>query len=235
LASFLLTLAESKYGVQTKQIALNFTDANSAGFSQLQELVTKIPVGVLINNVGTNSEIPTFFVDEQEQVLRDIIEVNCQGAIRITKSIVPGMIERRNGLIINVGSGSGLVPTPLLSVYSASKAFLSTWSQAIGVELSQYGIIVQNLNAFFVVSNMSKIKRPSFTAPSAEDFVKCVLNKIGVAGGAMAPFTSCPYPSHAIANWAIETIPSRRLALKVNYDMHMDIRKRALKRREKMK
>jgi len=224
---------ESKYGVQTKQIVLNFVDPNSAGFSQLLELSTKIPIGVLINNVGTNSEIPTFFADEQEQILRDTIEVNCQGAIRVTKSIIPGMIERRNGLIINVGSGSGLVPTPLLSVYSASKAFLNTWSQALGVELSQYGIIVECLTAFFVVSNMSKIKRPSFTAPSAEDYVKCVLNKIGVAGGAMSPFTSCPYPSHAVANWAIETVPSRRMALKINYDMHMDIRKRALRRREK--
>jgi 17beta-estradiol 17-dehydrogenase / very-long-chain 3-oxoacyl-CoA reductase len=118
-------------------------------------------------------------------------------------------------------------------VYSGTKAFFTHWSQSLGVELSQHNIIVENLNAFFVVSNMSKIRRASFLTPTAKDYVQSVLSKIGLAGGSSVPFTSSPYPSHALANWAVDTFASHRIALKVNYDMHVSIRQRALKKRER--
>ncbi len=63
------------------------------------------------------------------------------------------MLERKRGLILSVGSFAALVPSPLLAVYSGSKAFLKTWSQALGSELEGTGVHVELLNAYFVVSN----------------------------------------------------------------------------------
>jgi len=63
----------------------------------------------------------------------------------------PGMVERKRGLILSVGSFAALVPSPLLAVYSGSKAFLKTWSQALGSELEGTGVHVELLNAYFVV------------------------------------------------------------------------------------
>jgi len=94
-------------------------------------------------------------------------------------------------------------------------------------------VIVQNLNAFFVVSKMSKIRRATWLVPSAHDFVECVLNKIGLPCGASTPYTSTPYPGHALYDWVIDTFVSRRIALKMNLDMHVDIRRRALRRRDR--
>lgn len=72
--------------------------------------------------------------------------------LKVTKIVLPGMISRKRGLILNVGSFAALIPSPLLAVYSGSKAFLSTWSQALGSELKGTGVHVELLNAYFVVS-----------------------------------------------------------------------------------
>lgn len=62
------------------------------------------------------------------------------------------MVARKRGLILSVGSFAALIPSPLLAVYSGSKAFLSTWSQALGSELEGTGVTVELLNAYFIVS-----------------------------------------------------------------------------------
>lgn len=62
------------------------------------------------------------------------------------------MISKKRGLILTVGSFAALIPSPLLAVYSGSKAFVSTWSQALGSELEGSGVVVELLNTYFVVS-----------------------------------------------------------------------------------
>lgn len=144
-----------------------------------------------------------------------------------------GDVNSKNGLIINLGSFAGLVPTPFLSVYSGSKAFLSSWSQAIGAELAPKGVTVQNVNTYFVVSAMSKIRKANFLIPMPKPYVRSVLGQIGISGGASTPYTSTPYYSHAVANWLIDNVLSRGFWVKKNYDIQVDIRKRALRKRER--
>jgi short-subunit dehydrogenase len=71
--------------------------------------------------------------------------------MKVTKLVIPGMVSRKRGLILTVGSFASLIPSPLLAVYSGSKAFLSTWSQALGRELKGTGVEVELLNTYFVV------------------------------------------------------------------------------------
>lgn len=105
-----------------------------------------------------------------------------------------------------MGSFAGLVATPYLSVYSAGKAFLSTWSQALGTEVAKDGIVVEHVNTYFVVSAMSKIRKPSLLIPNPDKYVASVLSKVGVPCGANVPFTSTPYPMHGVVNWAINNL-----------------------------
>jgi len=204
---------------------------------RLHQVLTRKPHNLslfqLVNNVGTNHEIPTPFEEESDKIVKDIIEVNVNAAMKMTKIVVPGMVSRKNGLIINLGSFAGLVPTPFLSVYSGSKAFLSSWSQAIGAELAPKGIVVQNVNTYFVVSAMSKIRRATMLIPMPKPYVRSVLGQIGVSGGASTPYTSTPFYSHAIANWLIDNVLNRAFWVKQNYNIQVDIRKRALRKRER--
>ncbi|CAO3567484.1 unnamed protein product [Mortierella alpina] len=224
---------EQKYSVETKIYAMDFTKGADQDYQALQQMLAPVNVTVLVNNVGTNHEIPTPFEQESDKIIKDIVEVNINAAMKMTKIVAPQMVARKNGLIINLGSFAGLVPTPYLSVYSGSKAFLSSWSQAIGAELAPKGIQVQNVNTYFVVSAMSKIRRATMLIPMPKPYVRSVLGQIGISGGASTPYTSTPFYSHAIANWLIDNVFSRGFWVQQNFNIQIDIRKRALRKRER--
>ncbi|KAI8054998.1 hypothetical protein BDF22DRAFT_674774 [Syncephalis plumigaleata] len=211
---------EAKYRVETKVVTIDFAQANAEDYEQLKAAVNDIDVGVLINNVGTNHEFPIRFQDEDDKVIENIVEVNIMAQLRVTKLIVPRMLERKNGLILNVGSMSAVSPTPLLSVYSGSKSFLRVWSQTLGEELAGQGILVECINAYFVVSSMSKIRRASYMIPSADTYVRQSLKRIGLHGGSAVPFNNSPYLPHAVIDWLVERVLPRRLMLTYNHRMY---------------
>lgn len=61
------------------------------------------------------------------------------------------MVERKSGIVINISSLSGLMPTPLLSVYSASKAYVDVFSRGLHDEYKKSGITVQSVAPGYVV------------------------------------------------------------------------------------
>ncbi|KAJ1955659.1 hypothetical protein IWQ62_005481 [Dispira parvispora] len=215
-----------------KQFQLDFAHPTEAQYLELKALLDELTVSVLVNNVGVSHDMPVPFHLETEERINDIVSVNIKAMLKMTHMVVPQMISRSRGLIINSGSFVATVPTPLLSVYSGSKAFVSTWSQALGAELQSKGVIVEHLNTYFVVSAMSKIRRSSFMIPTPDVYVRKVLSRIGVRGGSNVPFTSSPILGHALADWAVDNFFSRRFWLMYNLTLHQDIRKRALKKRE---
>lgn len=220
-----------QFGVETKTFAMDFTKGDAEDFKKVGEIIDSIRVGVLVNNVGVNHDIPTPFAEEDDTIINNIIEVNIKGLMKMTKLVLPQMKANHNGLIFNMGSFAGLVPTPYLSVYSAGKAFLSTWSQALGTEVAKDGIVVEHVNTYFVVSAMSKIRKPSMLIPTAKNYVASVLKRVGVPCGANVPFTSTPYPMHGIANWAINNLLTNQFWVTQNDNIQKDIRKRALRKR----
>ncbi|RUP37538.1 hypothetical protein BC936DRAFT_138441 [Jimgerdemannia flammicorona] len=212
---------------------MDFTKGDAADYKRLAATIDTIKVGVLVNNVATNHEIPTPFAEEEERVLDGIVEVNIHATLKVTRLVLPQMTTNRTGLILNLGSFAGTVATPYLSAYSASKAFLATWSQAVGAELAPSGVVVEHINTYFVVTAMSKIRKPSFLIPLPKPYVASVLSKIGVQGGASIPYGSTPYFSHAVANWALENVFTTRFWVNYNLSLQTDIRKRALRKRER--
>ena len=91
----------------------------------------------------------------------------------------------------------GKLPSALLSVYSASKAFLRNWSVSIGAEVSKDRVHVEHINTLFVQTAMSKIRKPSLTAPTPKTFVKSVLDNCGIT------HDTTPYMPHAILNYIL--------------------------------
>jgi len=95
---------------------------------------------VLVNNAGFG--VTGTFSDADIQTEIDLLNVQLTAALKLTKAILPGMISRRSGRILNVGSGYRYAPVPFQSVYSACKAFLLSFSAAIRNELSGSGVSV---------------------------------------------------------------------------------------------
>lgn len=241
-ASKLTTLAEEitqkNSSTRTKTLSMDFARNDDADYDRLKELVDQLDVAVLVNNVGKSHDIPTPFGLTPEDEMTDIININCLGTLRATQLVVPGMIQRKRGLILTMGSFGGLIPTPLLATYSGSKAFLQQWSTSLGSELEQHGITVELVQAYLITSAMSKIHRSSAMIPDPRAFVKSVLAKIGRSGGSPSfAYSSSPYWSHGIMAWFLTCVtgPMGRFVVNRNRDMHESIRARALRKAEREK
>jgi len=113
-----------------------------------------------------------YFADSESSETSDIIAVNVDATVRITRMVLPGMVKRyapvlaraitfhssgvrKNGLILNIGSFSGIVPSPMLATYSGTKAFVDTFSTALAEEVGNHGVTVQCINPYFVVSGIT--------------------------------------------------------------------------------
>ena len=215
---------------------MNFASNNDDDYAELKALVDTLDVSILINNVGKSHDIPVSFTQTPQQEMIDIININCMATLRVTQIVAAGMIQRKCGLILTMGSFGGLYPTPLLATYSGSKAFLQQWSTALGAELAPHGVTVELVQSYLVTSAMSKIRKPSWMVPAPRGFVRAVLGRIGRTGGAQGyGSTSTPYWSHAIMQWALATFigPSNTLVAGVNKTMHERIRQRALRKMER--
>ncbi|KAM0746774.1 NAD(P)-binding protein [Meredithblackwellia eburnea MCA 4105] len=217
---------------ETRVHAIDFSSATQEDYKKFGEELSKVEVGVLVNNVGKSYDEPTFFHELSEKDLKDIVEINVNATLLTTSLVLPGMISRRRGLILTVGSFAALIPSPLLAVYSGSKAFLSTWSQALGSEVKPMGVEVELLNTYFVVSKLSKIRKSSWMIPKPSTYVRSVLSHIGSNGGAVGqPHISTPYHGHAPVQWVVDNFMSRAFWLGYNRKLHIDIKKRVERKR----
>ena len=109
---------------------------------------------ILINNAG----IAAFggFLEMEDEKWEEIVKTNLFGPYYVTKAVVPGMIEKNGGDIINVSSTAGLKGNAVTSAYSASKAGLIGLSESLMFELRKKNIRVATLTPSTIASDMSK-------------------------------------------------------------------------------
>jgi short-subunit dehydrogenase len=103
-----------------------------------------LEVDLLINNAGFGSYGPFATNDLENEVGQ--IRVNVEALVTLTHLILPGMIERRRGAIINIASSAGLLPLPYEAVYAASKAFVLSFTEALHTETRGSGVSVVAVN-----------------------------------------------------------------------------------------
>lgn len=209
-------------GVKTKTQAIDFALGDERQYEALEAAVKDLNIGVLVNNVGKSHNMPVTFAETTEEEMEDIVEINVVSVLRVSRMIVPGMVSRKRGLVLNLGSFAGQVTTPMLATYAGTKAFLSAWSQAMGEELRRSNVTVSLLNTYFVVSNLSKIRKSSAMIPTPKQYVAQVLKTIGRNGGAVGrPYTATPWPLHALVDWATTFILPRGWLLSYTYSTYL--------------
>jgi 2-hydroxycyclohexanecarboxyl-CoA dehydrogenase len=119
-------------------VALDVTSSESvrAGLASAREAFGD--VDVLVNNAGWDDLKP--FVQTDEQFWDRVIEVNFKGALRLTQGVLPEMLERGWGRIINIGSDAGRVGSSLESVYSGAKGGIIAFTKTIAREAARKGV-----------------------------------------------------------------------------------------------
>jgi len=97
-----------------------------------------VEVDVLVNNAGFGTQGRFAQTDAAREA--EEVRLNCEALVTLTHAFLPGMLERRRGGVITVASTAGMQPIPYETVYSASKAFARTFSDALSGELRGTGV-----------------------------------------------------------------------------------------------
>jgi len=97
-------------------------------------------VAVLVNNAGVGDSV--LFDCAKWERTRQIVQTNIFAVAQLTSALVPGMVERRRGGVLNIGSGAGLTVLPNAAAYVGSKHFVAGFSEALRADLSGTGVTV---------------------------------------------------------------------------------------------
>jgi 2-hydroxycyclohexanecarboxyl-CoA dehydrogenase len=109
------------------------------------------PIDILVNNVGGNVGAG-FFVDSDPASWQADLDITLMTTLRMTHAVLPGMVARRTGRIINIGSTAGLVGDYMLPVYSAAKSAVHGFTRVLAKEVGQHGITVNCVAPYGTIS-----------------------------------------------------------------------------------
>ncbi|XP_019733635.1 17-beta-hydroxysteroid dehydrogenase type 3 [Hippocampus comes] len=189
-----------------KVIVVDFTKDDV--FADIEEQLKYLDIGVLVNNVGMMpSVVPRRFLEDEDldQTIRRVINCNVKTMVKMCKIILPGMENRRKGVIVNIASGIASIPFPMYSLYAASKIFVERFSQGLHAEYKDKGIIIQAVTPFGVSTRMVGYQQTNATMLAPQDFVTSSLQYI--RAGDKTYGSLC----HMFLGWLLHTIPLKIL------------------------
>ncbi len=147
----------AKNGINIHAYTFNVTDEN-----QVKEAVKKIekevaPIDILVNNAGIIKRIP--IVDMQVQEFRDVIDVDLVAPFIMAKTIVPGMISRGHGKIINMCSMMSELGRDTVSAYASAKGGLKMLTKSMATEWAKFNIQANGIGpGYFATSQTAPIR-----------------------------------------------------------------------------
>jgi short-subunit dehydrogenase len=204
---------QNKYKRKTKVIIANFYDPNC--YEMIEKEIEGLEVAVLVNNVGGVVETPfkeylKFGLDEEE----NLITLNDTTCRRMTRMILPQMVQRKSGIILNLGSLSSYFCEYIIP-YATTKARLIAFTEALDMEYKESGIKVRC--AIYGPVNTPKLPNPmnSISIPSPERVAKETLDLFDKMGVAYIPFLL-----HELQLVAILLLPKfiRHFIMKIVYE-----------------
>jgi short-subunit dehydrogenase len=142
----------------------------------------KLEIDLLINNAGLGDLGP--FATSDLRRMKEMLAVNVTALTLLTRLLLPGMIARKRGAILNVSSSAGFLPIAGFAVYAATKAYVTSFSEAIRAELHGTGVTVTSLCPGPVQTEFTQVadrrgaerdRSPEFVHISAEEVARAGL------------------------------------------------------------
>lgn len=134
---------DGKYGVSVRVFPADLADPGAPARLVAEIEAAGLQVDELINNAGYGLRGPVAELDADAQL--GIVDVNCRALVALSRAVLPGMIARKAGGILNIASTAAFQPGPWMAVYYASKAFVLSYSEALHEEVKDHGVRVAAL------------------------------------------------------------------------------------------
>ncbi|XP_063169102.1 inactive hydroxysteroid dehydrogenase-like protein 1 [Candoia aspera] len=183
LESIAEEMAET-YGIRTAIVVMDFGRGREA-YPVIEKALEGKEIGILVNTVGVLCPLPDSFTSLTEDQVWEFINVNIGAANMMVHLVLPGMVQRKKGAIVNVSSISCCNPCPRYTAYSASKAYLDHFSRSLHYEYASHGIFIQSLIPFFICTDGTKsgntLSKMSFFVPSPDEYVRHAVTTLGVS------------------------------------------------------
>lgn len=142
-------------GGEAEIYPVDLSDFDSLDRCAEQLLADNPVIDVLINNAGRSIRRPIKEAIGRDHDFERTMQLNYLAPVRLTMRVLPGMLERRSGHIVNVSSQSAMMPTPRFAAYVASKSALEGFSRSIAAELRDDGVDVTIINYPLVKTPMT--------------------------------------------------------------------------------
>jgi len=201
--------AEANVG-EVMTVKIDLSDSSLENYERARDQIDpdNRDIGILINNAGTFPAKYMRFYRNDMEFLRSIVNVNVLATVYLTRLIMPGMVERGRGLIINVSSLLGSIPAPYMSVYGPTKSFVTSFSRMLQLEYSGHPIEIINMTTGPVhtkpFKDNSLIERSGVLNPTPEDYAKSALNAASTGISSMSGywFHGLTYYPALFLDWA---------------------------------
>lgn len=203
---------------------IDFGNFNEDAQAKVKQATKGLDVGVLINNVGQSYDFPMYFDELSDEHVHALVNLNVTSTLYMTRLLLPSMVAKSRGAVVNLASAASRNPSPLLSLYSGAKSFVELFSQSLDAEYKGRGIRVQVQTPLFVATKLAKIRKASLTVPSPAGYAKAAVRFIGYEDSVS------PYWSHAFQLYLMSCMPKSLLSIIV-LNMHAGLRKRGLKKK----
>jgi NAD(P)-dependent dehydrogenase (short-subunit alcohol dehydrogenase family) len=119
---------------------------------------------ILVNNAASGRIYPGGSVTIPDSAWQECFNMNFFSAVRLTAALLPGMLERKNGAIVNISSAAALTPPSGAMIhYSSAKAAMNAWSKTLGTEVAPHGVRVNTVTPGNVVTPGADVVRADFT------------------------------------------------------------------------
>ncbi|MBX7153112.1 SDR family oxidoreductase [bacterium] len=167
--------------VRALVIPLDLTQPDSNDILAAELKKNDIAIDLLINNAGFGSY--GFFHQSILHKECEMIDLNIQSLVRLTRQFLPGMVERDHGCIVNISSTASFQPVPFMATYAATKAFVTSFSLAIASELKDTDIRViascpgRTKTNFQVIAGSNRVRIRSRSA-KADDVARVTVSAI---------------------------------------------------------
>ena len=132
------------HGVEAAAIQADITQEEEVA-KLIREIESELgPISILVNNAGVARFASVWELTPEE--FDEMVAVNLRGTFLCSRAVIPGMIERGQGRILNIASVAGLKPYPTQGGYCASKHAQIGLAKVMGIELQEHGIVVQTIS-----------------------------------------------------------------------------------------